>query len=165
MKNFKIFVFIIISFFFASCGEIYVNMDNIEYSVDKSVYKVNEKIEIKFKGQFYPQDEVMSVNIRLKLNKINDTASDEKDLITEMFVHSINKKEIDLKDESFEYEIYKDCLKYVIKNNSIRNIDESIVITIPKEGIYELTLSTRAESYVRYNGGIKSKKINISIEK
>ena len=91
---YKIFMYILVSFFFASCGEIYVNMDSIEYSVDKSVYKVNEKIEIKFKGQFYPQDEVMSVNIRLKLNKINDTASDEKDLITEMFVHSINKKEI-----------------------------------------------------------------------
>lgn len=165
MKNFKIFVFIIISFFFVSCGEIYVNMDSIEYSVDKSVYKVNEKIEINFKGQFYPQDEVMSVNIRLKLNKINDTASDEKDLITEMFVYSINNKEIDLKDESCEYEIYKDCLKYVIGNNNIRSIDESIVIIIPKEGTYELILSTRAESYVRYNGGIKSKKINISIEK
>ena len=165
MKNFKIFMYILVSFFFASCGEIYVNMDNIEYSVDKSVCKENEPIEINVKGHFYPQDEVMSVNIRLKLNKINDTASDEKDLITEMFVHSINKKEIDLKDESCEYEIYKDCLKYVIGNNNIRSIDESIVIIIPKEGTYELILSTRAESFVRYKGGIKSKRIKIDIEK
>ena len=34
---------------FISCGEIYINMNNIKYTIEKDEYIVNEEIKINFK--------------------------------------------------------------------------------------------------------------------
>ena len=107
MKEFKIFMYILVSFFFASCGEIYVNMDNMEYSVDKNVCKENEPIEINFKGHFYPQDEVLGVWIEISLYKNNN----ENNESCEMNIISRNNAPIDWTDRKFHY-----CFQMVEKS-------------------------------------------------
>ena len=153
MKEFKIFMYILVSFFFASCGEIYVNMDNIEYSVDKNVCKENEPIEINFKGHFYPQDEVSGVWIRITLYKNNN----ENNESCEMNIISRNNDTIDWTDKSYRYYSHEDekyRFIYLLEEKNMTNFDERIEISIPYEGEYRLLLSTRAESLVRYKGGL-----------
>ena len=164
MRNFKIFMYILVSFFFASCGEIYVNMDNVEYSVDKNVCKENEPIEINFKGHFYPQDEVSGVWIRITLYKNNN----ENNESCEMNIISRNNDTIDWTDKSYRYYSHEDekyRFIYLLEEKNMTNFDERIEISIPYEGEYRLLLSTRAESLVRYKGGLNDSSKQILVIK
>ena len=125
MKEFKIFMFIVISFFFASCGEIYVNMDNMEYSIDK-----NESCE--------------------------------------MNIISRNNAPIDWTDRKFHYCFpleEKSFFCYFLEEENMTDFDERIEISIPYEGEYRLLLSTRAESLVRYKGGLNDSSKQILVIK
>ena len=164
MKEFKIFMYILVSFFFASCGEIYVNMDNIEYSVDKNVCKENEPIEINFKGHFYPQDEVLGVWIEISLYKNNN----ENNESCEMNIISRNNAPIDWTDRKFHYcfpLVEKSFFCYFLEEENMTDFDERIEISIPYEGEYRLLLSTRAESLVRYKGGLNDSSKQILVIK
>lgn len=145
---------------FISCGEIYINMNNIKYTIEKDEYIVNEEIKINFKGSFLPDDEVLGIWIDISLFNNDDENA-------EMKIINRNGEVINWDDEDCRYyfpTVEKNYFQYFVDKKNMTEFDESISISIPNEGECELILSIRAESLVRYKGGISDYRKKILIK-
>ena len=145
---------------FIGCGEIYINMNNIKYTIEKDEYIVNEEIKINFKGSFLPDDEVLGIWIDISLFNNDDENA-------EMKIINRNGEVINWDDEDCRYyfpTVEKNHFQYFVDKKNMTEFDESISISIPNEGECELILSIRAESLVRYKGGISDYRKKILIK-
>ncbi|MBO5825851.1 MAG: hypothetical protein J6R03_04430 [Treponema sp.] len=156
MKNFKIFIFIVISFFFASCGEAYVNMENTIFGIDKKEYKKYEDINIHVCGDFLPQECVIGIYF-----DINIVEADNKEKMSKFDLIKIDGEEINSTNESYllyleeNRESYRYQLSCMGNKECITNFDTTVSISLAEVGTYYLSVYCKIISSKRKLGGVK----------
>lgn len=138
MKNFKYIFLILLEILltvciFTSCKEVYLNLENINCTLDKTSYSINENIVLSFSGYF--EDDV-----------------GEGNLVVEFSIYKLENGERNLnKTSSFNIldsgnlineALYKSYfVALIFKNTTLENFSNKIIINASESGNYQIVVT------------------------
>lgn len=158
-KIIEILLLTILCVLFASCGEKNIDMNKIQVSINNNQYKICEDIIIRCEGDFNLEDKVVNAVVYMCLMQI-DSNGEKISENCKLNIISRNGEDINWQDEAYSFYLdsndVDNSFYYEIKDTIIRNIDETIVVSIPNIGVYDLFVELEASSQDKYLGGIKS---------
>ena len=129
MHKIKYILFLLISFLFSSCGEIFLDLSDVHYELDKSTYAVNEPITLSYYGSFEDSSAIGYIKFYFTVSKLNEDEGCKvlkfADDYTPGFVTGV--------DDGHYFDVIKDSEK-------MTSFREKITFSIDEPGKYNLAI-------------------------
>lgn len=151
MKNFKYIFLILLVFFstciFTSCKEVYLNLENINCTVDKNSYSINEDIILSFNGYF--EDDIGKGNLVVDFS-IYKLENDERNLNKTSSFNILDSSNL------INEALYKSYfVAFIFENTTLENFSNKIIINTAEPGNYQIVVNFRGSTDEYPYGGEK----------
>ena len=129
MHKIKYILFLLIAFLFSSCGEIFLDLSDVHYELDKSTYAVNEPITLSYYGSFEDSSAIGYIKFYFTVSKLNEDEGCKvlkfADDYTPGFVTGV--------DDGHYFDVIKDSEK-------MTSFREKITFSISEVGTYKMVV-------------------------
>lgn len=153
MKNFKhfcltILIFLLTNFIFTSCqiGD-GINLDNINCTLDKNSYSINEDIVLSFNGYFEDDIGKGSLAIYFQIFKLENGERDKK-TIPSFNIENIGN--LITLNNAYLNNAYKDngeFSAYIFFNSTIEKFNDKIIMNMQESGNYQIDVIIAGGAY------------------